>query len=499
MRKIQLLTFIAVTMLACGVPETLVPVDGGARPMADSTAELKATDSPSMQACATDQGSANPDVQPTGTRLQAGDALSVRGITTDGYVIFSDDAALELYAIPLTGGSAQSLGSLGGKYWVTVIGTIVFSWSNVTASGGGSLSTWSASTGLKPIASASYGLLAAVSADETQILYVDKLDATGTTGDVSMANVGGSNAATLVAGAYVAGCFPQFGFVGSYVLTSHCDGSPGPAFASTISSFSLPGAVRTDLVTHAANYWSTSGTQVLTSTAGGVILVPMGGGTPETVDTTGFIGLLSTDGSTAFYSTISHGFRRSPSASPSPVTLVPSDFGGLYSLSDDDNWAMYYWTMGMHGSDLYLAATNAPTAPATLSSSTSAGLVGDPFTGDSSHALYVTNVDPCTDAGDFHARTVDGTSDTVLGHEVWLDSALGNTQVIFNDNYVSTGGSRSGRADIELADTSTQATPTRLVSRADAVFEATPSHDQVVYSWSLRPGSSAGLYLVRLP
>src|ERR1700722_2605178 len=208
MRKIQLLSFTAMTMLACGGPETLAPVDGGARPTADSTADLNTTDSPSMQACATDQASPASDVQPTGTRLQAGDALSVRGVTTDGYVIFSDDAALQLYAIQLTGGSAQSLGSLGTKYWVTVIGTTVFSWSNVTMSGAGALSTWSASSGLNSIAPASYGLLSAVSADGTQILYVDKLDATATTGDVSMAHVDGSGATTLLSGVHVAGCFP---------------------------------------------------------------------------------------------------------------------------------------------------------------------------------------------------------------------------------------------------------------------------------------------------
>ena len=137
--------------------------------------------------------------------------------------------------------------------------------------------------------------------------------------------------------------------------------------------------------------------------------------------------------------------------------------------------------------------------PTTLSSTTTAGIVGDPFTADSTHALYVTDVDPCNQAGALHARAVDGTSDAILGHGVALDRAISGSKVVFSENYVATGGLRLGRADIEVADTAQGGASTRVVSRADVIVEITPGLDQVVYSWSLRPGSSSGLYLARLP
>jgi hypothetical protein len=482
------------TLHACGVPVAQTSSDGG------SVVSDAGQDSPmvdGVDACKQEERDTG-DAEPTGTRLQAGDALSVRGVTADGYVIFSDDVALRLAAVELTGGSTKSLGPLGSKFWVSVQGNVVFAWSSVASTGQGALSVWTASTGLHAIAPASYGLLAAASADGSQILYVDGVDATGTTGDVSMAQVDGTGAKKLLRGVHVAGCFPQLGFVGTFALSSHCDGNPGPSFSSAITSFSLPSLARTDLVTHAANYWSASATRVFASTSHGVLLVPIGGGPTEMVDKTGFIGQLSTDGQTTFYSTMSHAFRRSPAVAPSPTTLVQKDFGGLYSLSGDDAWALYYWSMGNDGSDLYLTGTAAHGTPTTLSSTTNAGIVGDAFTADSTHALYVTDVDPCNDSGALHARALDGTSDVILGHGVWLDRATSGGKVVFSENYLATGGLRFGRADIAVADTAHGGAATRVVSGADVVVQVTPDLDQVVYSWSLRPGSS-GLYLARLP
>jgi hypothetical protein len=65
--------------------------------------------------------------------------------------------------------------------------------------------------------------------------------------------------------------------------------------------------------------------------------------------------------------------------------------------------------------------------------------------------------------------------------------------VVFNDNYVATGGLRFGRADIESVNLAVSTTPTRIVSQADAVLDLSPAGDQMIYSWTMSPGPLAGI------
>ena len=88
---------------------------------------------------------------PVGRLLAAGNSLSTRGMTSDGYEIYSDDFALALYAIPVAGGARQSIASLGSNFWVTVVGQVVFAWSNVTPTNVGSLTIWSSAHGAQTI------------------------------------------------------------------------------------------------------------------------------------------------------------------------------------------------------------------------------------------------------------------------------------------------------------------------------------------------------------
>src|ERR1700734_3929471 len=41
---------------------------------------------------------------PVGMLLAAGNSLSARGMTSDGYAVYSDDVGLQLYAVPIAGG-----------------------------------------------------------------------------------------------------------------------------------------------------------------------------------------------------------------------------------------------------------------------------------------------------------------------------------------------------------------------------------------------------------
>ena len=146
-------------LLACGcassaqpardVPDVPDVADGGPGSDAGSNAFLDAS-------------------PPDGGMLAAGDSLSVRQVTSDGYVVYSDDAAGELYAVPLSGGNAQHIASLGGTFWITGAGSVVFVWSDVNATNVGALAVWSSAKGSHSVSSASLGLVATASTDGSQ-------------------------------------------------------------------------------------------------------------------------------------------------------------------------------------------------------------------------------------------------------------------------------------------------------------------------------------------
>jgi hypothetical protein len=443
---------------------------------------------------------ASSNAGPVGTLLASGNSLSARGTTSDGYEIYSDDAASQLYAVPIAGGSPQSITSLGSKFWVTVVGQVVFAWSNVTAANVGALTIWSSAHGAQAIAPASFGIVGTSSSDGSQVLYVANVDPQGQTGDVYVANSDGSGATPLLQNQQLTGCFPQLGFAGSYVVVSHCDVARGAGPSSTISSFLSPGWTRADLMSSAENVWSadTAGTIVLVSTSAGVLVAPIGGGPSTTIDSSGFIGQLISGGKMAIYGTTNGALRSSSITPPSPTTLSPA-FGGFYGVSPSQSVVLYYQNQGSSGTDVFLTSTVGPATPQALSTATNGSVNGDPFTADSTYALYSTGNDACTGAAAFNAYPVGGGSVVALGANVWGDWAATGAKVIYNDNFAATGGLRIGRADIEVVDLSSGATPTQIVSQADAVIDMSPAKDQLIYSWSLQPGPTAGIYVTPVP
>jgi hypothetical protein len=491
----------------CAVTATLFAITAPAacsttiQPMGEAPDGGPAVDSGTSPADdgATSDASADVSIDatpPVGGQLVAGSSLSVRGITSDGYVVYSDDAALTLSAIPLNGGAPQSIGALGSKFWVTIAGQVVFAWSNVNGSNVGALTTWSSANGAHAVSSASFGIDAASSPDGKHILYLDNVDAQGQVGDVYVAGSDGTGPTRLLTAQSLPGCFPQLGFAGSFVLASHCDVPRGPGPSSIISSFASPAWARIDLMGSAANYWSVdpAATKVLVSTSGGVLVVPIGGGGAMTIDPEGFMGQLMGGGRTAIYSTVSHALRRSPVSAPSPMMLAP-DFGGFYALSPDESWLLFFEMFGSTGADVYMTSPQAPGTPVALWTTPTGTVAGDAFTADSSHALYTTNVDPSTGVGTLNAVAVGSSASVVLGKSVWAGWAATAAKVVFNDHFAPSGGLRFGRADVEIVDLATGGPPTQLANMADAVITLSPARDAVVYSWSAQPGGQAGLYV----
>ena len=425
----------------------------------------------------------------------------MRGVTKDGYVVYSDDTALTLHAVPLSGGASADLGALGSKFWVVVQGNVAFIWSNVSDANVGALSVWSSASGLHSVSTASLGIDAAASSTDNHVLFVDHVNGVGDTGDIVEAMLDGSGATTLVSGAKVNGCIPQLGFVGSYAVASHCDVPYTSTPVATISSYSTTSSAHVDLMTNAENYWASSGsTDVLVSTdSAGIQVVPAAGGAAAAVDASGFLGVLTPDGKSALYGTKTGALRRSSITSPSPTTLVDSGFGGFWGLSPDAQWVLYFDNIDPNGGDIYMASATTPGTPTTLSKDPNGGLHGDAFTADSSHVIFSTTVDPCTSVGSLQALAVGTTSPQSLGQKSWVTWAVGGSKIVFTDNFAPSDGQRIGRADVETVDLAQGTTPKRVVDRADAVIGLSPAGDQLVYVWSAQPGSRAGLYVAPLP
>ena len=253
-------------------------------------------------------------------------------------------------------------------------------------------------------------------------------------------------------------------------------------------------------MTGAQNVWSadTAGTIVLVSTTNGLLVAPIGGGGSTTIDSAGFMGQLISGGTMAVYSTTAGALRSSAIKSPSPTTLA-SAFGGFYGVSPSQGTVIYYQNQASTGTDVFLSSTVAPAKSQTLTSSMTGSVNGDAFTADSNYALYSTGNDVCTGAAAFNAFPVNGGSAMMLGTNVWGDWSATGSKVVFNDNFVATGGLRYGRADIESVNLANGATPTHVISQADAIIDMSPAGDQIIYSWTVQPGAQAGIYVVPVP
>jgi hypothetical protein len=438
---------------------------------------------------------------PVGKQVLVGGALTMRGMTSDGWAVYSDNATLTLHAVPISGGAPHDIVSLGDSFAVSFWGKVVFAWSNKNAASVGPLTVWTSAGGPHAVSSASLAPWVAATVDGTKILYLDNVDAQGQMGDLVAAAGDGSSPSKILTGLTGLsndGCQALLGFAGSYALAAHCDGG---ATSATISSFTTASWRQTDLVTGAADSFVTDpgGTIVLTATSAGTVVVPIAGGAPTIIDPAGSTGVLVANGQSAIYGAAKDELRRSPVSSPSPTTLVGSGVGGLYGVSPDENFVLYYKQMDSVDllSDMYLASATKPGTPMTLSATPTAGVFGDAFTTDGSHALYFAAVDQATETGTLDALAFGSDAPTALtnsGYEAW---ATTGAKIVFSDHYTWTGS--RGHTDVRTVDTSGSAEATLIVNQADSEVFLSPERDQVVYTWSLEDSPRAGLYVAPIP
>jgi hypothetical protein len=478
--------------------------------------------------------SAIPVIPPTGTPIATGDNLQVWGITGDDFVVYSDETAGILYAIPVAGGTPKTImSSLGSSipvdggaatHFVGVSQNVVVIWTGLDANGVGPMSLWTSAAASADMVSANtlsgFGL---VTADSSHVAYFDNVNENIGVGDFVEVTATGTGKTTLVPTVDLTGasCNVTGGTGGSTVFVlNHCQQLPADAGADAatpstfLSEFAVANGHRTDLLSTTVTDTSTfvintAGTELLVIGDPGLeafslAALDSGAPTPKLIDANAVGSVLFTpDGLSTIYETGTPSMLRSLIATPNPTTLQAT-FLGIYGISPDGTHVLGLENVDPTGNtsntDLFLASATTNAAAKSLVPGTTALSVGDVFTTDSSHALYE---DQSGAVPTLNSYAVNGAAPTVLAQnpQLVLGTGTSSSVVLFTNNPFAslTLSNGAGTADIYTVDTAMAAAPTLLVSQANAGFGLTSGRDKIAYAWNVQAGPKAGLYVATLP
>lgn len=459
---------------------------------------------------------------PAGKQVLATKTQSVFGVTSDNQVLVLDWAAGSLAAVPLAGGTpATTIGLVNSAQdYIGVAGTVVTLVQTVTQNGYGTLNVWTAANGMKKIGTATYastpgGGLVDVSSDGKYVVYTD--NATATTADIYVAGTDGSNPTKLVTGASVgADCVPSLYFAGDDVVMAYCTSQPDASTAQTATVAAVTGApgwmttqtfANGDAADFVSSKATSGGSYVAWVTSAGLQAEQIGGTTPTVIDAKGGNGFFNNAGTSLIYFDAAGDILTSPVATPAPAELVAGPVFGTLALSPDDNWLEFAKsqdsTTGL--TDVNMVSTTASgadggNAVTTLDSMTDGTNFGDPFTVDSTHAVFYSAVNTNNGTGTYNSIGLPPSGmPSKITTTGWVGFASSAAKVVYSDNWASAMGSYQGYADIHSADLSGSAAPTTVVTTADANFYLTSDKSTIVYSWHACSGANEGIYTVAAP
>jgi hypothetical protein len=478
------------------------------------------------------------DMPPSSVPLVLGANLEVWGVTGDEIIVYSDETAGTLFALPvgsktpktiMTGLSpgAGSPDASAATHLVVVRNDVVLIWTGIDENNAGALAAWtSGAVKASPITASSASGFALVTADSAHIGYFDHFNGVAGVADFTLVTPTGTAKTTLVPAVWLGGNCNVTGAVAasSYFLLNHCEatgaatgdggapeagsvdaGGSGPTY---LSELSVTTGQRVDLLrTVSADpsgfQVNQPGTQVLASFDPGLELFTLGEtvGPGTVIDPRGAGQIAFTpDGAGVVYmNTALSALIRSPLLMPSP-SVLQAPFAGFYGLSPDGRFVLGATTFDESGqtddSDLYLVSATAPTPAIAILTTVNGQPIGDVFTTDSSHVLYE---DDSESMPTLNAFDVSGPPALRLGATPLSDHAAGMASpvVVFNDNFNGDDLSAGhGSADLYSVNTSTAAPPMLIASQANADFALTPAKDKVVFVWNVAPGPKSGLYVV---
>jgi len=473
---------------------------------------------------AMNQDMAMPDLAPTvdmiqpvdlvlanhGSKLVGGD-VQLAGVTDDSHVVYWDNAQGNTTVVAIDGTGTNPI-EADNQSVVAISHDAVFVWHNVDNSNNGALGVWTPKTGntAEVAKGTSVAGLEAATVDGAYVAFIDNFN--NGFGDLVSVKADGTNRQTLKMGISAGSpCTPQLQFAGALLIASYClPPSDAGAQVRVASSFDPASGNETVLQADAGAFFSVdkAGKYVALSTSAHVgAIVAAAGGAPLVGNLADFdYGLFTGDGGALVYKTATAGgLSRVPVAmNGTPTALQMGGVDGLDALSPDGKFMVFHSATDPNSgfTDLKLAPADSAAAATTLFGMTTATAFfapGDPFTTDSSNAIFFENLDPMTNVGDWVAAPVGNPSMTnKLGSSVWLGFAAGGAKVVFNDNWKPDPQS-AGHADIEVIDLSSKgATPMLIAEQAAADILVTVDHTRVVYGFDLDM-SRAGIYTASIP
>jgi hypothetical protein len=472
-------------------------------------------------------------IPPTGTQLvPTMNLLQVDAVTDDGYAIYTDTSDNSVWAIQVTSGTPQMpqkiTSNVSSSAIVTANGPVVLIWANLDATfTTGQLIVWTAAKGPQMLSTAS-NVGAAISKDQSHIVFMDGSTATSTA--IAVAGVDGTGKMTLVPTAVVStACSPAVGFVANDALAAYCTAAPAAdagANDATLTRYAATTWMGTNISTSAFTGFSANqtGDHVLFFDNAGLEAYDVAAGTTALIDAAGDSYVITPDGTKVVYGTIAAAadggaagtfgpFKVSPIAMPSATTLG-TGIAAFYGISPDGNWVLGFTqqTMTTMFTNTILGSTTTAGMPTTLVSQATSSPIGDDFTSDSKFAIYTDSITPTmTVSGNVTSGNLNvvpltgaGAMPIQLGTAVWQEAAGLGSKVIFNPNWTPPANLGLGVADLTAIDLSV-ATPAAktLVTQADANFYLTKDKGTIVYSFSTggggQPTAMSGLWAMPVP
>jgi hypothetical protein len=461
----------------------------------------------------------------TGTMLQPFYGAIIDGVTSDGWVVYSNGGEVPtFYAANLAGGgTATDLGLAQSYGYAFVEGEVAFIFTSIDVDDNtyaSPLSIWTSKGGEHVLTMNSFFENAAVSSDNQYVLYYDNLNTSAETGDLYVAKTDGTGATIVQRGlpglTPGGACEPNFTFAGTTAIVAWCP--TGSTSSVNIAAYAPPmwgsavDAGTATLVTGATSLAidvDPTNTTLAFVNAGGLQVIPLAGGAPTLIDATGTGGAFTKDGMNLVYTTSANTLALSPVAVPSTTPLVTAGVKGIYGLSPDNKTALVFSTAEGNGlTDLYTASASTAgftTKLTATDNATPAGfgiLAGDPFTIDSSHVLFLSAVTTSAEGSPFgtlnagSASTGASTPLSTASNTVW---ATTGTKVVYSDNLLFLA---TTTMDIKAVDVAS-GTPTLIshgaTAGSSAAFYLSPAKDKIIYSWTSPGTESGGIYVAPIP
>jgi hypothetical protein len=363
------------------------------------------------------------------------------------------------------------------------------------------LQVWTKKSGLVTMGTVAANVaLMDVSADGNLMLYAGNVSFSTSSVDFYIGGTDGTGITPLVQNVDL-DWSPTMRFAGSFAVASYSIVGATPAGLHTVSTWTLPGLQRTDLLSDAYDPFATDlqATEVATNSVNGLMLFPIAGGSGTLIDPIGALPYFDPTGQRLFYLTNNGGLATSSIVNPAPISLF-SGVEEVRAVSPDGQTAVVAKNAPSFLSDLYLVSTTTPgvvttIAPTPVAATDESEGFASTYTIDSSHVIYFSSYDATKGVGVLSSIAVNGSTPTTYSPSVSRAVAYGTSSKIVFDVLPNPS---IGSADLFWVDTAASGPPTLIAQQIRVFHCLAGGKTEVVYA-SPAPAPLGGIYVYPLP